>query len=106
MARNLKTVVAAAALLGGLLAAPALYAHGTDGSGMMGGMIQGRQGDMGQGGMMEGMMDMMSQMSGMMEHCNEMMQGMDDHGVERPNERWQERSPQQQDQLQPEHNGG
>jgi hypothetical protein len=105
MPRNLKTVVAAAALIGGLLAAPALYAQGT--RGMMGDMMQGRQGDMmGQGGMMDGMMGMMSQMSGMMEHCNEMMQAMDDHGDQRPNERWQERSPQQEDQLQPEHNGG
>jgi hypothetical protein len=99
MPRNLKTVVAAAALLGGLLAAPALYAHRTDGSGMMGGMMQGRQGDMGQGGMMEGTMDMMSQMSGMMEHCNEMMQGTGDHesGAQRPNEQWGDRQSAPQD---------
>jgi hypothetical protein len=100
MPRNLKTVVAASALIGGLLAAPALYAHGSDGGGMMGGMMQGRQGDMmGQGGMM----NMMSQMSGMMEHCNEMMQGMDDHGAQRPNEQWQDRQPEQ---PQPEGNAG
>jgi hypothetical protein len=73
MPRNLKTVVAASALIGGLLAAPALYAHGTGG----GGMVQGRQGDMmGQ----RGMMNMMQQMSQMMGQCNEMMQDMDDHG--------------------------
>jgi hypothetical protein len=97
MPRNLKTVVAAAALIGGLLAAPALYAQGI--GGMMGGMMQDRQGDMmGQGGMMEGMMGMMSQMSGMMKDCNEMMQGMDDHGAQRPNEQWRDRLPQQSDQ--------
>jgi hypothetical protein len=102
MPRNLKTVVAAAALIGGLLAAPALYAQGT--GGMMGGMMQGRQRDMmGQGGMMEGMMGMMSQMSAMMKDCNEMMQGMDDHGAQRPNEQWQERQPEQ---PQPEGNAG
>jgi hypothetical protein len=105
MPRKLKTVVAASALIGGLLAAPALYAHGTGGSGMMGGMMQGRQGDMmGQGGMMEGMMgmmNMMSQMSGMMEGCSEMMQGMG--GAQRPNEQWQDRRPEQ---PQPEGNAG
>lgn len=90
MSRNLNTLVAASALIGGLLAAPALYAHGTGGGGMMSGMMQDRQGDMmGQGGMM----NMMSQMSGMMEHCNEMMQGMDGHGAQRPNEQWQRGSP-------------
>jgi len=93
MPRKLKTVVAASALIGGLLAAPALYAHGTGGGGMMGGMMQGPQGEMmGQGGMMEGMMNMMSQMSGMMEDCSEMMQGMG--GAQRPNEQWQGRQPE------------
>jgi len=100
MSRNPKTLVAAAALIGGLLAAPALYAHGT--GGMMGGMMQGRQGDMtGQGGMMEGMMGMMSQMSGMMKDCSEMMQGMDDHGAQRPNEQWRDRQPAPQDHPRP-----
>jgi hypothetical protein len=96
MSRKVKTVVAASALIGGLLAAPALYAHST-GGGMMGGMMQGGQGDMmGQGGMMEGMMgmmNMMSQMSGMMEDCSEMMQGMG--SAQRPNEQWQDRQPEQ-----------
>ncbi len=91
MSRNLKTLVAASALIGSLLAAPALYAHGTGGGGMMDGMMQGRQGDM------------MSEMSGMVEHCNEMMQGMDDHGAQRPNEQWQDRQPEQ---PQPEGNAG
>lgn len=89
MPRNLKTVVAASALIGSLLAAPALYAHGTGGGGMMGDMMQGRQGDMMDQG---GMMNMMSQMSGMMEDCSEMMQGMG--GAQRPNEQWQDRQPE------------
>ena len=105
MSRNLKTVVAVSALIGGLLAAPTLYAHGTGGGGMMDGMMQGRQGDMmGQGGMMEGMMgmmNMMSQMSGMMEDCSEMMQGMG--STQRPNEQWQDR---QRKPPQPEGNAG
>ena len=91
MPKKLKILVAASALIGGLLAAPALYAHGTGGGGMMGGMMQGRQGHvMDHDGSMEGMMNMMSQMSGMMEHCNEMMQGTGDHesGAQRPNEQW------------------
>jgi hypothetical protein len=96
MPRNLKTVVAVSALIGGLLTAPALYAHGT-GGGMMGGMMQGRQGNMmGQGGMMEGMMGMMNmmrEMSGMMEDCSAMMQGMG--GAQRPNEQWRDREPEQ-----------
>ena len=88
MSRKLKTVVAASALFG-LLAAPALYAHGTGGGGMMAGMVQGPQGEMmGHGGMM----NMMSQMSGMMEDCSEMMQGMG--GAQRPNEQWQDRQPE------------
>ena len=101
MPRKLKTVVAASALIGGLLAAPALYAHGTGGGGMMGGMMQGPQGEMMGQGMMEGMMKMMSQMSGMMEDCSEMMQGMG--SAQRPNEQWQDREP---DQPQPEGNAG
>ena len=39
MPKNLKTLVAAAALIGGLLAAPALYAQDT--GRMMGGMMRG-----------------------------------------------------------------
>jgi hypothetical protein len=44
-------------------------------------------------------MDMMSQMSGMMEHCNEMMQGTGDHesGAQRPNEQWGGRESAPQD---------
>jgi hypothetical protein len=62
----------------------------------MGGMMQGRQGDMmSQGGMMEGMMGMMSQMSGMMEHCNEMMQAMDDGHTRQPNDQWRSPHPEQ-----------
>jgi hypothetical protein len=102
MPRKLKTILAASALIGGLLVAPALYTQAN--GGMMGGMMQGRQGDMmGQGGMMEGMMGMMSQMTGMMENCNEMMQGTGDHerGAQRPNEQWGDRQPAPQDHQWP-----
>ena len=74
MKTNLKTLVATAALIAGIGAASAVYAHeDQESSGSM----------MGQGGMMQGspgnmmnMMNMMGQMSTMMETCNKMMQGM------------------------------
>src|SRR3546814_6946542 len=88
MRRNLKSLLAASALLAGLVAAPALYAQDEPaspqppmaGQGMMGqgGMMQGGRGMMGQGGMMQGgqgMMNMMGQMSEMMrseEHTSEL----------------------------------
>ena len=96
MPEKLKILVAASALIGSLLAASALYAHGTGGGGMMGGMMQGRQGHvMDHEGRMEGMMNMMSQMSGMMEHCSQMMQGTGHHeaGAQRPNEQWRDQQP-------------
>jgi hypothetical protein len=71
---------------------------------MMGGMMQDRQGHvMGHEVRMESMMNMRSQMSGMMEHCNEMMQGTGDHesGAQRPNERWGERQSAPQDRPSP-----
>lgn len=96
MPKHLKTLLAASALVAGLAAAPALYADSSDGgSGMMGRSM------MGDGHMME----MMGQMSAMMATCNEMMQAVqDEHGGERPNQQWQERSPQ--DQPQPDSNAG
>jgi hypothetical protein len=102
--RKLKTVVAASALIGGLLAAPALYAHGPGGGGMMGGMMQGRQVHvMDHDGRMESMMNMMSQMSSMMEHRNKMMQGTGGHesGAQRPNEQWGDRQSAPQDHSWP-----
>ncbi len=74
MKTNLKTLVAAAALIAGIGAASAVYAHEDEkSSGSMmgqGGMMQGNPGNM------TGMMNMMGQMSTMMESCNKMMQGM------------------------------
>lgn len=94
MPKHLKTLLAASALVASLAAAPALYADSSERGSMGHGM-------MGEGGMME----MMGQMSSMMGNCNEMMQAMqDEHGGQRPNQQWQERSPQ--DQPQPDSNAG
>jgi hypothetical protein len=92
MRKNLKTLLVASALAAGLAAAPAIYAHDSDGAG---GSMMGR-GMMGQGGMM----GMMGQMSSMMENCSQMMQAMMGDGREsaRPNEQWRNRSPRQPDQ--------
>lgn len=96
MRKNLKSLLATSTLLAGLVAAPALYAQdepATSQSPMTG------QGMMGQGGMMQGgqgMMNMMGQMSEMMETCNEMMKGMmANRGSQRPNEQLQDREPGQ-----------
>lgn len=85
MHMNLKTLFSAAVAVAVLAGSPALYAYAqapsTQGSGNMmqggqGGMMQNSQSDMmGQGGMM----NMMQQMSQMMESCNKMMQGMAQH---------------------------
>jgi len=85
MRKNLKTLLVASALAAGLAAAPALYAHDSDGAG---GSMMGR-GMMGQGGM--------GQMSSMMENCSQMMQAVmgDGHEPARPNEQWRNRSPRQ-----------
>src|SRR3546814_6004 len=82
MRRNLKTLLSTAAVVAALAGGPAVYAYAEtpnqEGSGRMmqdgqGGMMEG-----GQGGMM-GTMNMMQQMSQMMETCNNMMQGMSQH---------------------------
>ncbi len=87
MKTNLKTLVATAALIAGIGAASAVYAHEDEAS--SGSM-------MGQGGMMQGspgnMMNMMGQMSTMMESCNKMMQGMMEKHEQSP-----EAQPQKQD---------
>jgi hypothetical protein len=84
MKTNLKTLVVAAALIAGIGAASAVYAHGDEeSSGSM----------MGQGGMMQGNPgNMMGQMSTMMETCNKMMQGMAKKHEQSP-----EAHPQQQE---------
>jgi hypothetical protein len=42
---------------------------------------------------MMGMSGDMGGMGGMMEHCNEMMQAMDDGYAQRPNDQWREDAP-------------
>lgn len=85
MRRSIKALAVTSAVIAGLAAAPALYAHDSKESGtsMMG------SGMMGQGGMM----NMMGQMSEMMEGCKKMMQSMNHDGSERPNEQWREGAP-------------
>ncbi len=84
MRKSLKALFVASAFVAGIAAAPTLYAHdsqasqgSTMGLGMMGG-----------GSMMGGgnMMNMMSQMSEMMETCNKMMQDMTQRHQEGPKE--------------------
>lgn len=85
MLKSIKALAVTSAVIAGLVAAPALYAHDSKESG---GSMMG-SGMMGQGGMM----NMMGQMSEMMEGCNKMMQSMHQGGSERPNEQWREDAP-------------
>jgi hypothetical protein len=84
MSKHLKTLLVASTLAAGLAAAPAIYAHDSDGAG---GSMTGTIGKHG----------MMGMMGGMMEHCNEMMQAMDEGYGHRPNEQWRDRQPTPQD---------
>ena len=82
MRKHRRATALTLALAGGLLAAPALYAHaaGSEEGGMMGGMMQ-------EGGPMMG--GDMAEMRGMMATCTEMMRAhMQEHGAPRPNEQW------------------
>jgi len=89
MRTHLRTLLVALTLAAGVAAAPTIYAH-DDGAG---GSTMGR-GMMGERGMM-------GMMGGMMEHCNEMMQAMDDGHAHRPNEQWRDRQPAPQDHPRP-----
>ncbi|MPZ10878.1 MAG: hypothetical protein GEU89_11815 [Kiloniellaceae bacterium] len=75
----IKALAVTSAVATGLAAAPALYAHESDGSGesMMG----------------AGMMGMMQQMSGTVEGCSNMMQLADAGAAKRPNEQWRKDAP-------------
>lgn len=86
MRRSIKVLAVTSAVIAGLAAAPALYAHDSKESG---GSMMG-PGMMGQ----DGMMDMMGQMSEMMEGCNKMMQSMNRGSSERPNEQWRKDAPE------------
>lgn len=83
MRKSIKALAITSAVIAGLAAAPALYAHDSNESG--GSMMD--SGMMGQGGMM----GMMGQMSEMMEGCNKMMQSQGGSG--KPNEQWREGAP-------------
>lgn len=100
--RNWKLASAIATVAIGLIGALATDARANGwfgsmmGSGMMGPGMMGR-GMMGPGGMMgggsRGMTDrtpMMGGMDQMAEHCNQMMQGMQ-NGGRRPNDQWRDR---------------
>ena len=75
MRSSMKILAVSGLLVAGLAAAPVLYAHESDGSGMMG-----------QGGMM-------GQMSEMMAGCNEMMPSMNQGGSGTPNKQWRQDAP-------------
>lgn len=75
MRSTMKILVAATLLVAGLAIAPVLYAHESDGSGMMG-----------RGGMMD-------RMSEMMAGCSEMMQQMHQGGTGAPNGQWRDGTP-------------
>ena len=82
MRKTTTTLLLAAALVAGAMAAPSLYGQPSDsmmGHGMMGDKNTNDR----------GMMGMMKQMSEMMDHCNGMM------GDRRPNEQWRKTSPSQ-----------
>lgn len=83
MRKSIKALAVTSAVIAGLAAAPALYAHESKESGSS---------MMGQGGMMN-MMGIMGQMSEMMEGCSKMMQSMHQGDSERPNEQWRKDAP-------------
>ena len=82
----IKALAVTSAIATGLVAAPALYAHESEGAG---GQMMGT-GMMGEGGMM----GMMQQMSEMMEGCGKMMLSSSPGSSELPNEQWRKDVPQ------------
>lgn len=78
MRKRTRAIFIGSVFAAGVAATSALYAqdnHGSSGS------------MMGRGGMMEG--GMMGSMMQMMDHCGQMMQGMNDgRGAGRPNDQW------------------
>lgn len=86
MRKLVKIVALSVALVGGVGFASALLA-GESGNAADNGRPMMRQGMMG-----GGMMNMKEGMSGMMEHCNEMMQGAGQRS-DKPNEQWRKGAP-------------
>jgi hypothetical protein len=99
MSGHVKKLAIGAAIAAGLAAAPAPYAQ--DSRSMSHGSMMGEDGMVGMmGSMMSGMMNMMGMsgdMGGTMEHCNQMMQAMNDGHAQRPNEQWRSPQPGQPD---------
>lgn len=83
MRRQPKTFLTAIALVGSIAAATSLHADDPGNAGGDGGRMMS-PGMMGEGGTMP----MTEQMSDMMDHCSQMMQGGDDGGPGAPNEQW------------------
>jgi hypothetical protein len=93
--KHLKTLAAGAAIVAGLVAAPALYAR--DNLAMRDDSMMGRGGMMGMmGSVMSDTMNMMGMsgdVGGMRDHCNAMMQS-----GQRPNDQWRTPQPGQRGQ--------
>lgn len=87
MRKSTTILLLASALVAAAVAAPLLYAEETPSGSTMG---RGMTGDDHGGGMM-GMMKMMQQMSGMIDHCSNMMSSS------RPNDQWRRKSPSDPD---------
>jgi hypothetical protein len=83
MRKFVKTSALSIALVGSLGFASALLAHES------GSATDSGRSMMGRGMTGGGMMNMMGQMSGMMDHCSQMMQG----GANKPNEQWRKDAP-------------
>jgi hypothetical protein len=90
MRKSMKTFVAAAAFVASGAMASALYADNSESKKVHEGATIGS-------GMM-GTTNMMEEMSGMMNHCNQMMQGMTADGTGKPNEQWRKEAPVVPDQ--------
>ena len=90
MSKHLRALVVGGAIVVILAVAPALYAQSylSMSHGSM--MSEGRMGSM-----MSGMMGMSGDMGGMMEHCGQMTQAMDDGHADRPNDQWRSSQPEQ-----------
>lgn len=82
MRKSIEGLAVISAVIAGLAAAPALYAHEPKGSGssMMGSGIMDQDG-------------MMGEMSETMGGCSKMMQSMHQGDAERPNEQWRKDVP-------------
>lgn len=91
MCKLVKIVALSVALVGGVGFASALLA-GESGNAADNGRPMMRPGMMGGGMMGGGMMNMKEGMSGMMEHCSEMMQGAG-QGSDKPNQQWRKGAP-------------